>query len=93
MDALEVDWTSLACKREKKAETGVTGARQRWQGDAVLARLGLLPSTGLPSTEPDAAIERKPLFDCHSLFRRALSARMDLSFRFAALGRYFMCFS
>ena len=80
MDALEVDWTSLACKREKKIELGAAGARQSWQGKAVLSRLGIAHTEGLN----DVGNERKPLFDCSSLFRRALSARMDLSFRFVA---------
>ena len=80
MDALEVDWTSLACKREKKIELGAAGARQRWQGKAVLSRLGIAHTEGLN----DVGNERKPLFDCSSLFRRALSARMDLSFRYIA---------
>lgn len=76
IDALEVDWTSLACKREKKSETsGVAGARQRWQGSVVLARLGISTTNGT------STVDRKPLIDCSSLFRRALSARMDLSFR------------
>lgn len=81
MDALEVDWTSLACKREKKIESGAAGARQRWQGNAVLTRLGITSEEG----QTNHGSERKPLFDCSSLFRRALSARMDLSFRLITL--------
>ena len=78
VDALEVDWASLACKREKKTESGVMGARQRWEGKAVLARLGIASSDGqLQSTVSG----KKSLFDCSNLFRRALSARMDLSLR------------
>lgn len=79
IDALEVDWTSLACKREKKSETGTAGARQRWQGSVVLARLGISSTNRKQPT--DTSVDRKPLIDCSSLFRRALSARMDLSFR------------
>ncbi|KAK4027557.1 hypothetical protein OUZ56_016599 [Daphnia magna] len=80
IDALEVDWTSLACKREKKADSGTVRARQRWQSKAVFARLGIAPSDGQSPTS-DVATDKKPLFDYSSLFRRALCARMDLAFR------------
>ena len=79
VDALEVDWASLACKREKKTDSGVQGARQRWEGKAVLARLGIISS--LDGKQPSTIPEKKTLFDCSNLFRRALSARMDLSLR------------
>lgn len=75
-----MDWTSLACKREKKADSGTVRARQRWQSKAVFARLGIAPSDGQSPTS-DVATDKKPLFDYSSLFRRALCARMDLAFR------------
>ena len=78
---MEVDWTSLACKREKKVESGAARARQRWESKAVLARLGITSKEDQLPTSSNSMAERKPLFDCSSLFRRALSARMDLSFR------------
>jgi hypothetical protein len=81
IDALEVDWTSLACKREKKVESGAARARQRWEGKAVLARLGITSREAQSPTSTNVVADRKPLFDCSTLFRRALSARMDLSFR------------
>ena len=81
IDALEVDWTSLACKREKKVETGAARARQRWEGKAVLARLGITSREVQSPKSTNVVADRKPLFDCSTLFRRALSARMDLSFR------------
>ncbi|XP_046450114.1 zinc finger CCCH domain-containing protein 13-like isoform X2 [Daphnia pulex] len=81
IDALEVDWTSLACKREKKVESGAARARQRWEGKAVLARLGITSREAQSPTSTNVVVDRKPLFDCSTLFRRALSARMDLSFR------------
>jgi hypothetical protein len=83
IDALEVDWTSLACKREKKVESGAARARQRWEGKAVLARLGITSRGCQSPASSNVVADRKPLFDCSTLFRRALSARMDLSFRLA----------
>lgn len=79
-DALEVDWTSLACKREKKGEPGSTGARQRWEGKNVLARLGITTSD-TKQHQSGIVADRKSMFDFSSLFRRALSARMDLTLR------------
>lgn len=71
------------------------GARQRWAGKAVLARLGISTircSTSSDSVEsvPPAADEeekkKRPslLPDSSALFRRALSARMDLALRYCS---------
>lgn len=59
-------------------EAGSTGPRQRWQGTAVLARLGITPTNRQQIS--DEIVQRKSLVEC-SFFRRALSAQMDLSFR------------
>ena len=81
VDALDVDWASLACRREKKSDTGVVSARQRWEGQKVLASLGIsCASVTHPQQRSRADETERKLFH-NALFRRALSARMDLSFR------------